>query len=1249
MTEVLAPLAVTGVKPQQFPVLAQTTKELNHPPVRASVKFDAKRDPLDTSFVVRPQRLSSRDGAREEFNEGFQDRVSFQHQMRHDASRQGRNPKRDHDIVPSELKGLTLAEIEKRLRQKMVRRYGDLKRAFVAFDKKGSGLIKIDDLKRVLNNFVLPMNDFIFERIMDRCGIQASHDISYEQFLDKFQPVRLDGLGHSIPIKPRHIVNPIRGGDSEVVDVKELWSNLKKFVESNHSSLKETFLKFDDNRVGFVNHKKFRQVMNHFSLRMTDADFKKLMAMIDPQKTNKISYQEFLNVFEDRENIDAHPWLERFYLPKKNKVVSLDQNTIETVLRHKLQDNWKSIYQAFLDIDTNQDGYIERQELGNLLNSYAVPLQANQLETLWKKCDVDNKGRVAFLDFMKYMGVDILSADKEGPSTRIHRESDFNNRELHHDQDTRFANQENHRKMMTSNRDLGDVVVVLRDKINEKAPDLHKLFVKYDIDSDGRISKKEFQKLLSNFGMEMDDKQFRALTKEMKFHKGYLRYEDFLYFFQETRLIGHGEHLIHVPNHRCNAIKEQTESMSPEDALSLIRKKMELSSQTVRAAFYRLDWDHDGMITRNEFRRIIDQFMIPLSKKNFDVVMRYLGIPPGKMINFNHFVDLFERTDDLETGHPWLFGPPLPCKRQPPKMFSLEDALKTLREKTGDQWPDANLAFAGYDRDGNMRISKKELASVLYGFNIFVTADTFKQLWNVFDTSGKGSFGYHEFLAVMGEEMGSGDAGLSQTLITECCGQNLEHHKSQIAKHEEVTKCQISRRDDLDYLTVETILRDKFRDRYKDLRNAFLELDRNRDGFVTKEELQTVLHDFHLYMSSEEFNKLLHKIGLGNKKKISYAQFLRAFEDPRLCGDMRTTLDVPTNPQEVVDFDTAETMTEDEAITFLRGKVADNAETIHQAFNAFDKCGEGRVTREDLRQIIDAFCLQLSDVQFNHLLKQLDVAEDGTVSYSKFMESFQRTDDEQRAKWADSMDPKAMMKTLSGSMKLNPDDSPRKQQSSPRRLAPLDNPITPRDVGISFPGADSPPTTSADVERRIGSKVLQKWQDLNRGFKSCDGNQTGSISVDEFKDVLGSCDIHLTDVDMSTLQRKYDVVRQGRMPYVDFMKRLVLQPRTIISVGAASTDDTKKRVPADEKFAVLVAQVKPDIVFQWKTLRRAFKDLDDRDRGDGCCSYADFKKILQNYQIDLQDHEYHLLAEAFDFQRNSLVNYNEFIRHTLAS
>jgi len=1247
MADVLSPrMEVMGMTPlTALPALVQpSTARLDAGPQASGIhpsRQAKQHDYLNTSFVVRSM---SRDGAREDLSGD----IAFQHQMRHNASRAERNPKRDGDLVPDELKGMTLSQIEKRLRYKMVKRYADLKRAFVAFDKQGTGMIKLEELKRVLDNFVFRMNDFLFERIMDRCGIRASHEISYELFLEKFQPVRQDGLGHSLPIKPNHILHPIRGGENEKVDIKEIWTKLKDFVEMNTASLKETFLKFDDNRMGFVNHKKFRQVMNTFNLRLADADFKRLMVIIDPQKTNKIRYQEFLNIFEIREDPGAHPWLDRVYAPKKSKKVALDQDTIENILRHKLQDNWKSIYQAFLDIDTDQNGFIERQELGNLLNSYAVPLMSNQLETLWKKCDINNKGRVSFLDFMKYMGIDILSADKEGPSTRIHKESDDNNRELHRDQDTRFDYQFTHRKNMTSSRPLSDIMAVLKDKINEKAPDFYKLFVKYDVDGDGRLSKKEFHQLLSNFGLEMDDHQYKALTKEMNFVKGYLKYPDFLYFFQETRLIGHGEHLIHVPNHRWNKIKEQTDSMSPEEALDMIRKKMEIYSKNVREAFTRLDFDHDGMISRAEFRRMIDQFMMPLSKKNFDAVLRLLGIGNSKLISFNHFVDLFERRDDLEKGHPWLFGPPLPSWRIAPANMAYEEALKVLKEKTADQWRDACTAFQAFDRDGNMVIKKREFASVLHTMNIYVAPDTFKALWMTFDTDNNGTIDYHEFVAVLGDVMGPIDQGVSHELISESCGTNKSHHNDQESKHDDATKCQISRRTDMDHLTVETVLRDKFRDKCESLRSAFLMMDRNRDGFVTRDELQSVLQEFHLFMSAEEFNKLLNKIGLGNKTKIAYVDFLKAFEDPRLCGNMRTTLDVPANPQQAVTFDTAETMTDEEAILVLRNKVAENPDTIKQAFNAFDKSGEGRVTREDLRQIMDAFCLQLSNSQFNYLLKQLDVAEDGTVSYKKFMESFQKTDAETSFKWAEENDPRTIMKEMREAQK-EAELEACKPQVSPRRLSPLEKPVTPR-VNVSWTAPGSPPTTSADVERRISSKVMQKWQELNRSFKIQDYNSTGKVSLADFKNVLCNNGIPLSESDIACLTRKYDIGQEGRIPYSDFMKKMVLQPRTMIQVGGDETSRSSK-LPADVKFDITIQTIKSEISYndKWKKLRRDFKQNDDKDRGEGFCTYDQFRDTLRKLQIDIEDNDYHLIASSFDEQKNGLVNYNWFLRHTLAS
>ena len=42
-------------------------------------------------------------------------------------------------------------------------------------------------------------------------------------------------------------------------------------------------------------------MMNRFKFDMSDAQFKELMILLDPQHTNFISYQHFLNLFEQRE------------------------------------------------------------------------------------------------------------------------------------------------------------------------------------------------------------------------------------------------------------------------------------------------------------------------------------------------------------------------------------------------------------------------------------------------------------------------------------------------------------------------------------------------------------------------------------------------------------------------------------------------------------------------------------------------------------------------------------------------------------------------------------------------------------------------------------------------------------------------------------------------------------------------------------------------------------------------------------
>ena len=50
----------------------------------------------------------------------------------------------------------------------VIQKYSDLKKAFVAFDKKRDGYVTLDELRRVLVHFVFPMSDVMFAQLMER-------------------------------------------------------------------------------------------------------------------------------------------------------------------------------------------------------------------------------------------------------------------------------------------------------------------------------------------------------------------------------------------------------------------------------------------------------------------------------------------------------------------------------------------------------------------------------------------------------------------------------------------------------------------------------------------------------------------------------------------------------------------------------------------------------------------------------------------------------------------------------------------------------------------------------------------------------------------------------------------------------------------------------------------------------------------------------------------------------------------------
>lgn len=75
--------------------------------------------------------------------------------------------------------------------------------------------------------------------------------------------------------------------------------------------------------------------------------------------------------------------------------------------------------------------------------------------------------------------------------------------------------------------------------------------------------------------------------------------------------------------------------------------------QGLRGAFYKFDDDHNGLVTKKNFRRMLNAFMIIMTDSEFEKLCSKLGVNKSSRIGYLDFLNAFE-VKDTEEGHKWL-------------------------------------------------------------------------------------------------------------------------------------------------------------------------------------------------------------------------------------------------------------------------------------------------------------------------------------------------------------------------------------------------------------------------------------------------------------------------------------------------------------------------------------------------------------------------------------------------------------------
>ncbi|KAL4233424.1 EF-hand calcium-binding domain-containing protein 6 [Mactra antiquata] len=1157
-------------------------------------------------------------------SEGARGALNWQQNTPNPHLRNHRQRQEDEQMLQT----MSFREIEIEFRRRMRENYVNLKKAFMSFDTHLDGFISVEDLQSILTQFTIPMSKQLFSQLMEKCGVRGTGRIGWEDFLEKFQEPVAVGNGQTIPIRPNHKYFPVKEGITTLA-VDDIWKLLYKHVQSNYASIKQAFLEFDTNRKGKVSRAELRSILEKFQIRLQDDQFKQLLEKIDPFHTNNISYQKFLELFEERDTWEGHKWLNSCHrVNEQNKPAILAWETIEDILKEKITEYWKNVSSALLDYDMKQNGFISHRNLKKVIDNYVLPVSDEHFQSMLNRCNNRTETEVNYVEFLEKLKVDVKPGDVEGLSTQI-----FNGsieREVQRREDLNYR----HTKMSgiavdrTNLMTADEVIIRLKDRMAQHAQQFRHAFLGYDKRGKGFVSKKDFRQVLVSFGMVMCDEQFNILVSKLNFdERGRMQYTDFVTNFYDSRHGGPGEDIQRSGNHRVNPIRGDQFGMSMEEVERKLASKLRENFANLRGAFYKFDENHTGTLTKSSFRRLLDSFMCFMSDEQFEEFCNKHGINKKSRISYQEFLERFEVRDTVE-GHKWLKSVHRFNETQPTPELSAEDAFDIIKRKAHQQFKDLSQAFIKIGTKNNGVLKRRDLKQLLLTFVMPVNEEEFPRLWAMFDPERQGYITHETFLNKIGaSEFTPGDLlGMSSKIIDHSKQFLEDHNSEQQMKHERITQLQANRTGFMTVDEVEQALKDKIRDNYDDFFKAFRKYDTEKKGALSINEVQKVLVDFNLFLDDDQFFTLLDRCGLSTRKsRLNYEQFLAAFEEGRKSsyGPRKGDVQIEEQPS----------LNNSEAEHRLRELVASQVEVLERAFAAFDKDNSSRIPLPEFRRVLDLFCFKLTDSQWKYIVPKLNCTGD-KVNYCLFLDGYTMSEQEDSDRWLASL------------------------QKSIRSQTPYLMPVD-------------------EMEERLHEAVMARPYDVTQAFQEADFANMGVVSKDDFKTVVNKTLFRLSDEQYEKLWQSLTVNEFGNINYHDFVKKYSSEPRTMrppptplqrsntalnftqrrpdsmalrrsttkldmIRPGAMSRSQSRMATPLVNA-EVAEHVVKNAIYRNWKQIQQMCRQRDVENTGT--INVVDLKEILVRYGVDLGSQEFLDLATKYDLQENGRFSYTDFLRH----
>ncbi|XP_005379502.1 PREDICTED: EF-hand calcium-binding domain-containing protein 6 isoform X2 [Chinchilla lanigera] len=532
----------------------------------------------------------------------------------------------------------------------LVDHFEDISKVLSALDKSQSGSVSLCKMQQVLQECGCPLKEEELTSLLNSLGI-ICHDstINYLDFLRALEK------GKASRPQPREKEESVPVNFS-TVNPEAVVKSIQEVVSASQLALLQAFSALDKEDTGFLKAADFGQVLKDFCYKLTDSQYHYFLRKLRIHLMPYIHWKYFLENFGCFLEETADEWAEKMpRIPPPASPREAAHRELLARLHKAVTSHHRAFAQELENFDTGKTNTVSRDEFRATCTRHLQTLTDEQFDRLWSEMPVNAKGRLKYQEFLSRFSAErAATPPATGDSVQAQKGSSVP--EISEGTRSAVASPTRDLRAGLKSRshpctpagtpplqNCEPIESRLRRQVQGCWRELLKECKEKDTGRLGTITAPEFLALVEKFRLDVSKEESQQLLVKYDLRdNGTFAYCDFIQSCvlllrpKETSLMQR----MRIQN--AHKMKEAgAETASFYSALLRIQPKILHCWRPMRRMFKAYDEGGTGLLSTDDFRKVLRQFSINLSEEEFFHLLEYYDKTLSSRVPYNDFLRAF--------------------------------------------------------------------------------------------------------------------------------------------------------------------------------------------------------------------------------------------------------------------------------------------------------------------------------------------------------------------------------------------------------------------------------------------------------------------------------------------------------------------------------------------------------------------------------------------------------------------------------